>query len=381
MKNLTSIIILSYNTRKLTQECIESIRRFTKPEDYELIVIENASSDDSLAYLQEQKDIRLIVNKENLGFPKGCNQGMRIARGTEIMLLNSDTLVTPRWLENLRYALYSAPDIGAVGPVSNKVSHNQQIPCSAKIPEEIFAFAETYNHHNPEKWEERKLLTGFALLLKREVMETIGLLDEIFTPGNCEDDDYCMRMLVAGYRILLAKDTFIWHYGTQSFIKLRSGKNLKTYDEIQYENIEKNIEILRGKWNLSMKWNVDNHFDLPLNSFEKKKVLLLESYSGSILNVIRENSPNAILEGFTAYSGDALLAKENVRYVKNLEEDVFKYLYGGGYNLILLQGLEKFKDLQGFLRKIKGYLLPHGEMGMNDEKGFFRDITSIIKSF
>lgn len=103
MVNKTSIVILSYNTYELTKTCIESIRRFTPPGSYEVIVVDNGSEDSSSAWLKEQKDIKLLVNEENKGFPAGCNQGIKIAaEGNDILLLNSDVIVTPRWLVNLQ---------------------------------------------------------------------------------------------------------------------------------------------------------------------------------------------------------------------------------------------------------------------------------------
>ena len=93
---MTSIIILSYNTLTYTRWCLESIRRFTEPGTYEIIVVDNASTDGSRAFLRQQADVRLIESEVNLGFPKGCNVGMAAARGDALLLLNSDTIVTPR---------------------------------------------------------------------------------------------------------------------------------------------------------------------------------------------------------------------------------------------------------------------------------------------
>ena len=104
--NKTSIIILSYNTYEITKGCIESIRKFTPAGSYEIIVVDNASEDASVAWLKRQKDIKLIINKENKGFPGGCNQGMAAAeQGNDILRLTSDTIVTPGWLDNLQIAL------------------------------------------------------------------------------------------------------------------------------------------------------------------------------------------------------------------------------------------------------------------------------------
>ena len=94
MSHKTSIIILSYNTLDLLQLCIKSIREYTEEGTYEIVVVENGSKDGSAEWLKKQDDIKGVYNEENQGFPKGCNQGLEIATGTELLLLNSDTVVT-----------------------------------------------------------------------------------------------------------------------------------------------------------------------------------------------------------------------------------------------------------------------------------------------
>ncbi|MBQ7499219.1 MAG: glycosyltransferase family 2 protein [Selenomonas sp.] len=247
-KNLTSIIILSYNTLEMTRMCLESIRAHT-PEAYELIVVDNASEDGSLEYLREQADVRLIENQENMGFPKGCNQGLEIAQGDSLLLLNSDTVVTENWLGNLKKGLYSEEKVGAVSCVANYVSNRQQIDVPYGMDMEAMqAFAAGFNHSDPAKWEERPHLVGFCYLFRREVYEAVGGLDERFTPGNFEDNDYSLRILEQGYKLLLLRDTFIHHWGSGSFKKVEqeSRENSQSYIALSMHNMQKFFE----KWQL-----------------------------------------------------------------------------------------------------------------------------------
>ena len=103
----TSIILLTYNKLEYTKICIESIRKFTPKGKYEIIVVDNNSNDGTLDWLKEQDDLKVIYNDYNAGFPKGCNQGIKISRGDSILLLNNDTVVTPNWLNVLDKTLYS----------------------------------------------------------------------------------------------------------------------------------------------------------------------------------------------------------------------------------------------------------------------------------
>lgn len=251
---LTSIVILSYNTLDMLKMCIESIKGFTEPSEYEIIVVENASSDGSAEWLKEQKDIRCIFNSENMGFPKGCNQGMKIAKGDDILLLNSDIIVTPRWLEQLKTALYSDKKNGAVSCLANKCSNLQQLNVTYDGIDELLVFAENYNHSNSQKWIPYMTLVGFCFLFKREVYEKIGDLDEEFSPGNYEDDDYSFRIRKEGYRLLMCADTFIHHFGSGSFIKKRTAEEEKAHGEKYNALLERNRKYFCNKWHVPINY-------------------------------------------------------------------------------------------------------------------------------
>ncbi len=235
----TSIIILTYNKLPVIRQCIESIREYTEAGTYEIIVVDNHSEDGTPEWLKEQKDIVLISNPENVGFPKGCNQGILKASGDNIMLLNNDTLATGNWLSNMLRCLYAGEDTGAVGPVTNYCSNLQTVPVNYTTTEEMQSFARNFNVSDPLKWEYRKKLVGYCLLVKKSVVDKVGLLDERFSPGNFEDDDYCRRIIIAGYRLILCKDTFIHHYGSLSFFD-----NLPGYIEL----LEINRKKFEEKW-------------------------------------------------------------------------------------------------------------------------------------
>ena len=240
---ITSIIIPVHNQLALTRLCIGSIREHTRPGSYELIVVDNGSTDGTAEWLKRQPDVRLIRCAENEGFPAACNRGLAAATGDNILLLNNDTVVTPRWLDNLLGALHSRPEIGAVGPVTNVAAYHTSIPVFYRNLEEMRSFADAHNRPDPAQWEERVKLIGFCLLFKREAFEKAGFLDERFAPGNFEDDDYCLRIRLAGYRILLCRDTFIHHFGSASF---RAGGS-RAFAELMRRNEEK----FAAKWGFS----------------------------------------------------------------------------------------------------------------------------------
>lgn len=291
--NKTSIIILTYNNLEYNKLCIESIRKMTPDGSYEIIVIDNHSTDGTAEWLNEQSDIKLILNDENKGFPAGCNQGINAAQDdNDILLLNNDTIVTPNWLDNLQTCLYSDASIGAVGPLTNSCSNFQSIPCDYTDFTDLITFANTINVSNPSKWEERVRLIGFCLLVKNETVKKIGLLDEIYGKGNYEDDDYSLRIRKAGYKLMLCEDCFIHHFGSTSFSKQKTGFN---------DILEINRKKFASKWGVDpMLFAIDERYMIApyTNKIEAaKNILVVNSGCGSLLLYLKKIVPECSLTG------------------------------------------------------------------------------------
>ncbi|MEJ8552663.1 glycosyltransferase [Tepidibacter sp. Z1-5] len=352
----TSIIILTYNKLDYTKKCIESIRKYTNKNDYELIIVDNNSTDETVGWLKKQDDIKLILNKENLGFPKGCNQGIQISKGDNILLLNNDVVVTPNWLVNLKTALYSSDDIGAVGPVSNSCPYYQTIPTDYKNLDEMIEFAKKYNLSNENKWEERLKLIGFCMLIKKEIINKVGFLDEIFTPGNYEDDDYSIRIKRAGYKLILCKDTFIHHYGGTSF------KVSKGYSELLKDNEIK----FKKKWGFTSRENMNIYFELVdlINEDKEKdfKVLDIGSGCGATLLYLKNKYKNAKIYGIDKNEKAINKAKDITKtYIGDIESihldsnEKFDYIIMGDL-------IQKLKNPFDTLNKLKLYLKNKGKI-------------------
>jgi GT2 family glycosyltransferase/2-polyprenyl-3-methyl-5-hydroxy-6-metoxy-1,4-benzoquinol methylase len=247
--SLTSIVILTLNNLEYTKQCIESIRRYT-PEAYEIIVVDNGSKDGTIEYLESQPDIKLIKNPTNLGFALGNNIGMKEARGDYIVVLNNDTIVTQGWLTRLIACAESDPSIGIVGPRSNYVA-GIQIVKDVPYDNDMNAmqeFARKWSIENSGKYEETIRVIGFCMLIKREVIEKIGGFDPLYESGNFEDDDFCIRAIRAGFKIKIAHDVFIHHYGSKTFAS----------EKINYtESMLKNWERFKRKWGIPSGWTID----------------------------------------------------------------------------------------------------------------------------
>lgn len=229
-----SVVTVSYNTRELLRECLASVFSTLSSAalDYEVLVVDNASSDDSPAMVSEAfPEARLIANPENRGFAAASNQGLQQSGGRCVILLNPDTVVKPGALELMRGALEAQSDVGAVGPKliypHGGLQHSAfTFPTLAMVFLDIFPLHHRLldsqlNGRYPRAWYEGKdpfpidHPLGAALMTKRAVVDEVGLLDERFYM-YCEEIDWCMRIKKAGWTILCVPQAEIVHHVAQS---------------------------------------------------------------------------------------------------------------------------------------------------------------------
>lgn len=258
-KDLTSIIILTFNQIEYTKGCIESIKRYT-PKPYEIIFVDNGSKDGTVEWLRrivrETPDYRLIENKENQGFAGGNNQGMAEARGEYIVLMNNDVVVTPGWLDRMIAVAERNPKIGMVGPMSNYVSGPQrvsQVGYDTTTLTGLNQFAQDYSQRRMGRVNPFWRVVGFCMLIKRSVVEKIGGLDERYGLGNFEDDDFSLRARLAGFEPWIAGDCFVHHFGSRTF----SGSGID-----YQESLKRNWEIFKKKWGIPSEIEYGAPFDL-----------------------------------------------------------------------------------------------------------------------
>jgi len=217
-----TIIILNWNGKEDTSECFESLKRITYP-NYEILLVDNGSTDGSVECLRENfPEIEIIENKENLGYAEGNNVGIRKAKenGTDyILILNDDTVVDPEFLTELVKVAESDPKIGFAGPKVYYYDFNGRkdvihsaganINLWRGIPPPIIGVNEIdkgqYNQLNNVDY-----LEGACLLIKRNVIDKIGLLDAKYFM-YWEETDWCTRSRNAGYSVVYVPNARIWH--------------------------------------------------------------------------------------------------------------------------------------------------------------------------
>src|SRR5262249_46049397 len=225
MSSSASIVVPCCNQLNFTRLCLESVLRHTTS-PYELIVIDNASTDGTPAYLHSlparpgPQSVEVITCSGNLGHPAACNRGLARARGEAVAFLDNDIVLTPGWLEALLLHLYDRGlKTGLVGPVSNSAAGRQQVAPGYTDLDGLDTFALT---HRLRKGPARpcRRLSGFCLLGRRTLLEQLGGFDERFTPGYFGDDDLCLRTQDAGHGLALANDVYIHHFGGRTFAGL-----------------------------------------------------------------------------------------------------------------------------------------------------------------
>lgn len=257
MPKKLSFILVTYNQLDITRLCVESIRNTCPSGSYEIVAVDNLSTDGTRKWLAEQSDIRTIFNESNRGFPAACNQGAAFAsKGNDIFLLNNDTVLMENSVYNLRMALYDSENIGAVGACSNSVSNMQQIEENFDSFEEYMVYAEKNNRYSPNRHEKRLRLIGFAMMLRRSIWNRVQGFDERYGIGNYEDDDLCMKLLKQGMDLVFCRDSFIFHFGSSSFKALNSEKQ-NEYQKV----LLKNKQIFEEKWGI--KW--EDFYNNPNN--------------------------------------------------------------------------------------------------------------------
>lgn len=346
-----SIVIPVCNNLDLTQKCLQTIKANTT--DYELIIVDNGSVP---AYSGPG---RVIRNEDNKGFPVAVNQGLKEAKGEILVILNNDVLVPPFWLDNLAEHLKT---YDLVGPCSNNVSGVQQISADHfKTNLEFFDFATKLHKEMASKIMPWYRLVFFCVAFKRDVLNKVGFLDEQFSPGNFEDDDYCLRAIEAGFSLGIAYDVFIHHTGSATHKALN----------LDYTKL---LETNQAKF--SAKWPAAKYKELQEKAVSDSSIKLLNPDSPLSLVMIVKDEAKGLERAILSCRGlvsniviaidDATTDETEViakRYATEIKHFVFKDNFSAARNLaqenvktpwvFFLDGHEYLKQAPNLFEKLK----------------------------
>lgn len=236
-----SVVIVNYQTFEMTKNTINSILEHSYPFSYEIIVVDNSSSDDSLSRLQEYfKDkVKFIASSENNGFAAGNNQALRQVNSDYVLLLNSDTIVWENTLENIYAYMENHEDVGACGCRVRLEDGQLDKACKRSFPNVKNSFFRLFHIPTNSKDDNYNLtdladdgiyeidcLTGAFMFMRKSALDEVGLLDETFFMYG-EDIDLCYRIKQGGWKIV--------YYGESSITHLKGASSKKQKNKLIYE--------------------------------------------------------------------------------------------------------------------------------------------------
>lgn len=357
---IASIVVLAYNHLEYTKQCIESIYRYTSHMNFELITINNGSTDDTEEYFKGLPNQKKISFPENIGVCKAFNRGFQIAGGKYILNVSNDIVVTAHWLDNLLICMDTDPKIGMVVPICDASCNYQQISLPYQTMDEMQNAAEHYNISNPDLWEERLKLSNYAGIYRGEILRALGGFDEDFNPGSYDDDAICFSIRRLGYKVILAKDTFVHHFGARTF-------------NVEYEK-DKNL-MFRNKSLFVKKFGVDPY----IAGLIDYNVLNLLTYSGAY---------NVDILGIGKSFGTTVLQLKNACKSHGSKNVELYYLSEQWYNMVELRTIcnecvcAPIKDIQRhFGSRLYDYIVVESSFdSILNKEDFFTGLYRLLKA-
>ena len=248
-----SIVIPAYNKWQFTYHCLRSIQENTQKIEFEVIVVDNASSDDTKLLFEKVTNVKYLRNDENLGFSRACNQGARAAKGKYLLFLNNDTVVKKHWLQPLVSELDKNKKTSIVGSKllfpNNTIQHAGVGFGNDKIPRHIFYMARE-NYESANKKKRLNAVTGACLMIRREDFFQAGGFDERYVNG-LEDIDLCLKVGELGKKIIYIPKSVLYHYesisegrflytkkNTNLFLEKWDGKIISDYDKLNKDSLD-----------------------------------------------------------------------------------------------------------------------------------------------
>ena len=238
-----SIVTVNYNAKDYLDRCLGSVIKTTSNISSEIIVVDNASVDGSTTLVKEKyPQVKIISNKQNFGFAKAVNQGITSSVGKHIMLLNNDVVVNGKAVETMLEMLENNDKVGAIGPKLLNADGTIQYQCRRGFPTPFNAFcyfsglsrifpksevigSYLKSHLDDKETIEVDSLCGAAMIVRREIIEDVGLMDEgYFMYGD--DIDLCYRIKQAGWKIFYLPHAEMIHYGGKGGSRKQSYRNI-----------------------------------------------------------------------------------------------------------------------------------------------------------
>jgi GT2 family glycosyltransferase/glycosyltransferase involved in cell wall biosynthesis len=239
-----TIGIVTFNNLELTELCLASIGSSTVYPNFEVVVVDNASSDGTADWLRDEiaarPSHRVVLNSENRGFGPACNQALGDSEAEFVCLLNNDTVVTRGWLSTLVRALGESKEVGLVGPSTNGAANEARVEPGYAELVGLEEWASGYVWDREGESFTIPMLALYCVVMRRSLWTDLDGLDEQFEVGLFEDDDFSRRVRRAGYDVRCRRDAWVHHFHEASFGRLPDDEYQRIY--------ESNRRRFRAKW-------------------------------------------------------------------------------------------------------------------------------------
>lgn len=354
-KYKASVVIPILNNTEMTAKAILTMKEHTEL-PFEVVIVDNASPDMATAIFKYIKDVTYLRMEENLGFVKAVNEGIKAAKGEHIIVANNDILVTNRWLDKMVETAESSPDVGVVGLLTTDGGERQSIYNDKlyKI-ERSFIKPENTNLINlrleeskqPNEVEEPNSIIFCLALIKRSVIDKVGLLGEEFGVGFGDDGDYCIRARDAGFKLMVRTDGFFYHYRRTTFRQVYPVEKIL---EMQQNNINiliqkhpKHYHMITKKIRSDKPLNIlvtNNHLRVPGGSetwtYTMAKTLIDMGHKVEVYT----NAPGDLSKRISEFAPvDVRIKKDYDLYLVNHKPCMEEVLKHKGFKIMTCHGI------------------------------------------
>ncbi|OQW35778.1 MAG: hypothetical protein A4E19_16140 [Nitrospira sp. SG-bin1] len=316
-----SIIIPVCNRLELTRDCLTALSQIGNQPEYEVIIVDNGSTDGTQEFLAELKgDVQIIRNEENVGFAKACNRGARVARGQYLVFLNNDTIPQSGWLSSLVSEVDAHQEVGIVGSKllypNGTIQHAGVVrDLEHRLPYHIYKNLPA-DHPAVNQRREFQIVTAACLLIRRALFEEVEGFDEGYMNGF-EDADLCLKVRERGYAVVYQPRSVVVHLESQT-----SGRKL--HDD---QNATRFLDRWGSQW-----WAVDEDRHFYVDGYKLQRILRNDQLGGDIV-LIEDVKDGASWAHVAAVQSAALkkdwdAVKRELGFVENWPSDQYVLSWG-----------------------------------------------------
>ena len=350
-----SVVVVTRNQSEMLKECLEGIVETLVPGMYEIVIVDDASTDGTSDWLSEIEGITYCINEEPVGYTGSVNIGIKLSNPfNDVLLLDADAVLVDNSLFYMMLGLYRDDNAGVMGCLTNAFITEQKMTISACNTEQAKAMAVNINCPMEDAYEDAVYVSDFAMLISRKALDRVGLLDERFSPQQYEDKDFCVRVHKSGLMVALCFNSYVFKCMDRNRVYGTS------------EDSENSRQQFISKWGCDIDYsNVARDGIIEMMEADKGKnieVLELGCAMGSTLSRIKRLWPMANVHGVEYVDAVAEIGGTISDIIQgDVETMDIPYAQGQFDYIICADVLEHLRDPEGALRRFIPYLKPDGE--------------------